>query len=190
MALSFRPEHHVLSRTRVAADDKRIVRSWVGVRVWDTTSATELHVFKSDASGDSHADAGFGAWYGGEALVGRWAKPIIGKSTTALELAPVLQAMKLWGARWKNSLVAVGLDNVNAFFGINSGRAKKDDVSNDLLMRIFDVCFEFNIDLVASWVPRDDNQTSDDLSKLPIAALKSRFPSLHEVADPFVRSPL
>ncbi len=80
-----------------------------------------------------------------------------------------------------------GTDNRGTFYGINCGRVKggaSGDVANALVVEIFEVCHRYNIDLVASWVPRSFNQDADDLSKLTRAQLHSRFPSLVEVADP------
>ena len=155
-----------------------------GVRIWAVDEVTQLAVFKSDASGDSHADAGFGAVFGRTALVGRWEVEDISEwSTTALELVPILLALRQWGDEWRDRLVVAGVDNSGAFFGVNTGRSKEPRC-NALLLEIFDLCHFYNIDLVASWVPRDWNTEADGLSKLPLPTLRQQFDEVVVVADP------
>ncbi len=156
-------------------------------RIWAADRPLPVMVVKGDASGDSNC--GFGAVFGDEAVFARWDAVAgdLSESTTCLELAPILAAVRHWGERWASRLVVFGTDNRGTFYGINCGRVKggaSGDVANALVVEIFEVCHRYNIDLVASWVPRSFNQDADDLSKLTRAQLHSRFPSLVEVADP------
>jgi hypothetical protein len=80
--------------------------------------------------------------------------------------------------------VFTGVDNFGAFVSINAGRSRSSNAANEVLMSIFELCYKWNIDICATWVPRDDNTVSDDLSKPPLSQLRLRFPSLVVVPDP------
>ena len=55
-------------------------------------------------------------------------------------------------------------DNEGACHAVNSGRTHSDGEAEAVLHEIFYIAAILDVSLLASWIPRDANQTSDDLS--------------------------
>lgn len=84
-----------------------------------------------------------------------------------LELIPVLQVIKRYGTRWKNSLIRCYTDNTQVVTAINTGRSSNVS-SMSMLRDIFWNSVLNNYHLVAHHIAGSNNVGPDLLSRLPV----------------------
>jgi hypothetical protein len=128
---------------------------------------------RSDASGTC-------AWaiiYERLTLWGRVSKVIQNWSIQVLELLPVLRLLQYHGESARGKLLAITTDNVSNIYAINRGKGKGKVL--EILREIYRLCDVFDIDIVAFWLPRETNVTSDTLSKTLSSDLARRYASNH-----------
>ena len=135
--------------------------AWRGSRIWFPEHAVPVFVMKSDASGE----LGWGYHFGSSYDFGDWSSRQLSYSILYKELFPVIEAASRHGQDWSGSLIRVGLDNTGAVYALNTG-STTDVPAQGLLRRLADLSDRHQFDIVASWVPREHNVTSDILSRL------------------------
>ena len=87
-----------------------------------------------------------------------------GKNSTWRELKAVEFSMDSFKERLCNSSVEWFTDNYAASVIISSGSNKKE--LQEIALNIFDICNSNNITITPKWIPRDDNQDADAISKI------------------------
>ena len=83
----------------------------------------------------------------------------------AKELYPLVQFIIKHGRKYPGRLIKVGTDNTGAVFSINAGGARTSK-ARDLMRDFADALCEYDIDVVACWVPRELNVVADLLSRM------------------------
>jgi hypothetical protein len=130
------------------------------VPFWSMDRMVTCRVF-SDASGEG----GFGCIIDDVVYHGTWAPWTQQYSSGFQELLPILFALQLVGPRWENHVVVFTTDNLGNMFALNKGSSRSQD-SFQLIFRIFELAAEYNIYLVADWIPRDYNVFADYVTKV------------------------
>ena len=87
-------------------------------------------------------------------------------SSTFKELSTIHWALEN-RSEWTNRLVVAVFDSSAAAFGVNNGGSSAPSCM-ELIERIYEICDERNITLVALWVPRAKNTFADMLTHLCI----------------------
>ena len=85
------------------------------------------------------------------------------KSSTWRELSAILYALESFKEQLFRQNVIVHTDNMAASIIIKSGSRKKE--LQDLAIEIFNLCTRCNIHLTVTWIPRENNQFADLVSK-------------------------
>lgn len=130
------------------------------VPFWSMDRVATCRVF-SDASGEG----GFGCIVEDVVYHGTWASWTQQYSSGFQELLPILFALQLVGPRWANHVVVFTTDNLGNMFALNKGSSRSQD-SFQLIFRIFELAAQYNIYLVADWIPRDYNVFADYVTKV------------------------
>lgn len=134
---------------------------------------SSLMIIQSDASGHD----GFGYYYG---LYGggglkyfsrQWPGGVSQNSCSHTFEMNALEYFLGYQLKGYSGIVLWITDNQGAAWSINKGRCKSLE-SRSVLSRILKTCDDSQIELVAVWIPREDNSLADFLSHL--AALMSR----------------
>ena len=90
------------------------------------------------------------------------------KNNMALkEIIPVRLMLEQAAPQYKNRIVVVTLDNISAVMAILKG-SSKSAIVNEEIIRLYDLAHQFNILLLADWIPRSYNDYCDQLSKYKI----------------------
>ena len=148
-----------------------------------------MTICKSDASGDE--GNGYGIHSDHHTFFGRW-RPggTKGHGSFFLELAAIREGVRALASNVSpNGLLIVGCDNTGAVMALNAGRASGNAEANLLIRDIFDLrlAWEGRFDIIAVWVPREDNVVADALSKLPAAALRENWGAIELVHPSLLR---
>ena len=129
-----------------------------------------LYVIQSDASGDD----GFGYYCGYAAeqslryTARPWDPPLPpGTSSHAFELM-VLEHFLLHDCSVEHAILLWITDNEGATWSVNKGRSR-EPAAMECLRNILHVCDKRRLQLVAVWVPREQNELADYLSHLAVA---------------------
>jgi hypothetical protein len=126
-------------------------------------------VFKSDASGNDSSGVGavgWGAHCGSEAIFSRWSPGSAdGHASLMLELIACRESLAFFGPKCRGHWVLAGLDNSGAAQAINKGRCPNNGPANRVIAQIFDLVYEYDLELSAVWTPREFNTAADELSK-------------------------
>ncbi|PNW69771.1 hypothetical protein CHLRE_21g752997v5 [Chlamydomonas reinhardtii] len=138
--------------------------------LWPPVRVTSL--IHCDAAGRS-ADGlgGWGAWtvLDGQlsAARGNWKPADSAMGSTPQELRAILLALQSFDgpAGLAGHAVCVLTDSLNASNVINKGSARADN-SHAIACTLHGYCFERAINIRAEWIPREQNQIADHLSKL------------------------
>lgn len=130
------------------------------VPFWSTERMVTCRVF-SDASGEG----GFGVIFEDTIYHGSWAQWTQQHSSGFKELLPILFALDCLGPRLENHVVVFTTDNLGNAFALNKGSSRSTD-SFRLIFRIFEVAAQYNIYLVADWIPREWNVFADYITKV------------------------
>ena len=144
-----------------------------GVRpLWVPTQVNTL--LHTDAAGpDSRFSlGGWGAWYtrpGGqlELASGRWPDhDAAADSSTLLELRAAYLGLQSFnrGGALAGQVVRIHTDNQPLTHIVARGGSRKPH-NNELAKQLFWYCLEHSITLSARWIPREENQLADELSK-------------------------
>ena len=140
--------------------------SWPASVVLDTDRPMAIIYMKSDASGVD----GWGYHTLDETTEvkhdqGRFAAgklkdwPIL-----ALELYPLVAAVKAHGAEWRHRTLVCGIDNAGLAMSVNAQRGK-DEHTRKLMRELADLMIKYDLIILARWCERGENTVADDLSK-------------------------
>ena len=128
---------------------------------------------------------GFGAWLGLDWFYGLWEGHTIGyfpksacdhllplprfdelkRNINVCELWPVVNGIRRWAPHFKNKRLHVVTDNMHVLAMLNTGRSANKTCMS-WLREIFWMCFIFNMDIHATYIPSADNHLADALSRL------------------------
>lgn len=96
-----------------------------------------------------------------------------------LELFPVYWALVVWGHMFASHKVCFMVDNLQVMFMVRTGRSI-NPTCMQWLKRMFWLCAEFDIDLHAEYIPTNDNNVADTLSRLGYVRVRKDVASLLE----------
>ena len=143
-------------------------------RIW---GPSQFHtIIHTDAAGaDLNTLGGWGAWLcnpkdkGTQQKIakGRWLTEQSAQSSTWQELTAILLALKAFHGhekRLKEQNVLVYTDSLNASLSINKGSSRAPHCL-EVRKEIFWFCLQEDIRLEAAWIPREENEEADALSK-------------------------
>ena len=86
------------------------------------------------------------------------------KNINVYELYTVLASLRRWGSLWGGTQIQIVTDNNQVMYMVNTGwTANKCCMS--WLREIFWLCFIFNVELFAVYIPSRDNVFADALSR-------------------------
>ena len=136
------------------------IDSFNGRQVWRTPSA--VRVIYSDAS-----DTGFGSYsvsHGNHIAHGQWSPTESVKSSTWRELKAVTLTLKAFAVELSNHRVRWFTDNQNVAHIIKVGSRKMELQSEAI--DIFKLAIQNNIVIEPEWIPREQNEVADYLSRI------------------------
>ena len=93
-----------------------------------------------------------------------WSGSEATKSSTWREIKAVSVGLSAFGEILKNKVVKWHSDSQAAIKIISVG--SQVQVLQEIAMDIFSTCLKYSIKLIPEWVPRSDNQTADELSRI------------------------
>jgi hypothetical protein len=128
----------------------------------------EVHLtLRCDAS-----DVGWGAHSDDQrlAVAGELPVGVLGESSTARELAGVVLMAWQLAESLRNQRICLRMDSLPAIRNLINGGGPVAQL-NDLVREWWCWCKEFGVQPRYEWIPREQNQTADDLSKLAAASL-------------------
>lgn len=131
------------------------------------------HTVFADASGQGSTTLGGWAGYFNPTIDkmvvarGHWDEFETKESSTWRELKTLLLVLQSFNREnsFDGRSVLFQTDNQGVANGIQKGTSRTE-ILYDLYMDIFWYCIGHDIDLRASWIPREENQLADDLSKM------------------------
>ena len=141
--------------------------------IWPpTTFQTVIH---TDAAGADEASlGGWGAWATEDRedtqqriAKGRWASDDSSESSTFQELLAILLSLRAFHGPTKelaHQNVMIFTDSLNAALSINKGSSRAPKCLK-IRQEIFWFCLTEKIHLEATWIPREENEFADQLSK-------------------------
>lgn len=133
---------------------------------------THVHtLIHTDAAGRS--EFSFGGWGGWARLngrlaqaAGRWRSETRATSSTLLETRAVwlvLQSLNIYN-ELDGQRILLRTDNMNVFYNLNKAGSMVAAV-HDICFDLFWYCMQRGIQLIADWIPREQNTVADALSK-------------------------
>ena len=136
------------------------LQQYNGQPIWRAPSA--VRVVYSDAS-----DTGFGGYtvqHGGHVVQGQWSEQEAGESSTWRELRAVGEVLETVAPKMINHRIRWFTDNQNVVRIIQVGSGKENLQVEAL--RIFELTVRYSISLEPEWIPREQNQTADYISRI------------------------
>ena len=128
--------------------------------IWRAPSA--MRIVYSDAS-----DSGFGGYtveHGGHIVHGQWTEQESKESSTWRELRAVAEILKSVAPKLSNLHLRWFTDNQGVVRIIQVG-SKKGKLQSEAL-KIFKLCLEYSIKLEPEWIPREENEVADYISRI------------------------
>ena len=128
--------------------------------IWRSPSA--VRVVYSDASG-----IGFGGYtveHGPQVAHGQWTEWEAQQSSTWRELKAVLNVLQSLAAQLQSERVRWFTDNQNVVRIVLNG--SRDPVLQKLALAVFHVCVAYNITIEPEWIPREQNEVANYISKI------------------------
>ena len=136
------------------------IREFNGQDLWPKPSA--VRVVFSDAS-----DTGFGGYtveHGGLIANGQWSREEAQQSSTWRELRAVRLVLESFGPKLQNERVRWFTDNQNVVRIVHCG--SKKPVLQQEALAIFEASVGARIRLEPEWIPREENQIADYISRI------------------------
>ena len=142
---------------------------------WESNEALDLFT-------DAAAGIGFGAYFKGKWIQGRWPQDILlhPPSIAFLELFPILMALLSWAPLMANRKITFHTDNLAVVHIVNKQSSPCRRIMHLLRLLVLQ-CLKHNVCFRAVHVPGVFNDIADSLSRFQM----SRFRSLAPQADPF-----
>ncbi len=137
---------------------------------WESNHTLDLYT-------DSAATIGFGAYFRGQWVQGRWQTSVLSNppSIALLEFYPVVVAVKCWAEQLVNRKVLFHSDNMAVVHIINGQTSQCPKIMQ--LLRIFVLtCLRFNISFKAVHVPGVLNNIADSLSRFQVERFHAAAP--------------
>jgi hypothetical protein len=129
-------------------------------------------IIHTDAAGDAPMTfGGWGGWtkYNGELLfaAGRWPRPTRGTGSTHLELQAILHTLEAFcmDGKLDGQRILLRSDNKGVMFIVNKGGSMRPHI-HAVVRQILWFTLRRNVDLLVEWIPREENELADHLSKL------------------------
>ena len=146
------------------------------------TPAPHIHLYT-----DSSGSIGFGAFWEGDWLNGRWSPAEAGRSIQFKELYPITLAAAAWGHRWGTLRVLFLCDNRAVVDCIHSGTSHCPHMMH-LLRNLFLLAAQHNFTISARHIPGLHNPIADALSHFHMQAFRRYAP--HSSPQPTPIPPL
>lgn len=183
-------------KIRLSAGAKLDLRTWLeflihfnGVsafldREWELSPALDLY---TDAAGS----IGFGAYFQGHWVQGRWPNSFLcnPQSIAFLELFPIVVALKCWAPQLANRKVLFHTDNAAVVHIINKQSSQCPQMMH-LIRTLVLACLKFNIRFKATHVPGVFNVIADSLSRFQETRFRAAAPHADAVMTPLPDLPL
>jgi len=131
-----------------------------GQDLWPKPSA--VRVVYSDASNTGYG--GYTVEHGGQIANGQWTEEEACQSSTWRELRAVRLVLESFGPQLQNVRVRWFTDNQNVVRIVLNG-SKKPILQREAL-GIFDIAVKARIQLEPEWIPREDNEVADYISRI------------------------
>lgn len=130
---------------------------------------------------------GFGAFFQGQWSAGPWPQSWIEagftKNMVPLELFPVVLALELWGASFRNLKVPFHGDNMGVVQVINRVSASSPPVIR-LLQHLVLRCLQLNVFIYAVHLPGEENVIADALSRFQWDRFRELLPAAEQQGVP------
>ena len=131
-----------------------------GQDLWPKPSA--VRVVYSDASNTGYG--GYTVEHGGQIANGQWSKEEAAQSSTWRELRAVRMVLESFESKLQNERVRWFTDNQNVVRIVLNG-SKKPALQQEALA-IFDTSVKARIHVEPEWIPREENQIADNISRM------------------------
>ena len=170
-----------------------LLREHSGTVILDSEewSPASTHKIYTDAS----SRTGYGVMWRGNYFHGRWddatqAAIDVGRiSINELELVCLTMALETFGRQLRGKRILFRCDNTSVVHNIASGSSQRL-ARAAILRRLYVVAAMYGIQLKSTWIPTNDNEHADALSRADFDrffSLPQRFP-LHQVQAPCLES--
>ena len=145
---------------------------------WESNEVVDLFT-------DAAAGVGFGAYFKGKWLQGRWSSDIIQNppSIAFLELFPILVALLCWAPLLSNSKILFHTDNMAVVYIINKQSSPCPRIMHLLRLMVLE-CLKYNVCFRAVHVPGVFNDIADSLSRFQMSRFHSLAPLADQIATP------
>lgn len=152
---------------------------------WQGKSVVQQRPLQSEVWTDAASTAGIGGHLGPQHLpvaVFSLPAPSVGQDIMTLEAEALRTALARWGSSLNRHRVTCKVDNQVLAAGITSGRCRHAP-TQAVIRDIFALTLRWDIELVAEWVPSEENYIADALSRFDAASLRSRCPYVLSLVD-------
>ena len=136
------------------------IDNFSGQNIWPEASA--VRVVYSDVSGTGYG--GYCVEHGGHIATGKWLGDEVHQSSTWRELRAVHLVLQDLGPKLKNHRVCWFTDNQNVARIVLIGSRKP--ILHEEAMAILSICLHQQIRLEPEWIPREENEFADYLSRI------------------------
>jgi ribonuclease HI len=139
-------------------------------KVWQNRTAPII-IFTDAAGRNLSSYGGWGGWTSRDGLLavakGIWSEIEGSESSTLMELQAILHVVKSFNSKegLNNNYVLIKTDNQGVFFIINKAGSHVPAI-HTIAKELWWYCINNNIDIRATWIPRDLNTWADFYSKL------------------------
>ena len=180
--------NHFVTLGRVLREDLRVWHSFLesfnGRALW---MAGPVSNFDLELYTDAAGSTGFGAFFQGKWCAGPWPQDWVDagftKNLVLLELFPVVLAVELWGAEFRDRKVRFHGDNLGVVQVINRVSASSPPVVR-VLQHLVLRCLQLNIFVHAVHLPGVENVIADALSRFQWDRFRELAPEAERHGEP------
>lgn len=160
--------HHIRLTASARADIQwwlEFLPSWNGVSLMLKASWEADHDINltTDASGT----IGYGAFFDGDWLAGKWTQHQAKRSIQWKELFAILAATAAWGHKWHKRKILIHCDN-QAIVQAWQSKSPKDQALAKLFRKLFFLAAKGNFNIALKHLPGVNNQIADALSRAQV----------------------
>ena len=161
------------------------LRYWKGKSFFlmDTFTPSPDLVLQTDASGT----IGYGAYFNGRWLHGRWTEVQQPLSIEYKELFAIVTACCTWGSKWTRMRICFQCDSKSVVDCIKSGTSKSPEIMS-LIRSLYHICSEHDFLVSSAHIPGITNVIADSISEA--SGLLQRFKELAPMAAPVPDTPV